>query len=176
MSQDELLDALVKAAIELAITRHDLVDDCGDSVDVDAITLDVCNALKGIDTCDQTPASEWTEVRSRLSKGLPYGVPKASGVHCSCDHGCTSRFQMRARHGDPIAYKGAVVRVWMDGFINSDEALAAAAKYKTEYEAAPETETIAIDGDGRVGSRCPACGLPQFPCPSGLTCANGHGY
>lgn len=26
------------------------------------------------------------------------------------------------------------------------------------------------------GMFCPACGQPQFKCPSGITCKNGHGY
>ncbi len=24
--------------------------------------------------------------------------------------------------------------------------------------------------------KCPDCGEPQFECPSGTTCSNGHGY
>lgn len=31
-------------------------------------------------------------------------------------------------------------------------------------------------GCGKVVRFCPDCGEPQFPCPSGIVCKNGHGY
>lgn len=60
-SKAEVFD-LVKAAVGLAITRHDLGTDdgelTGDEKAIDEIATDTWNALRGIDTCDGTPAKE----------------------------------------------------------------------------------------------------------------------
>lgn len=47
--------------------------------------------------------------------------------------------QLRAAHGTPDEFAQACLRAANDLFITDDEARAATAKYRAEYEAAPDT-------------------------------------
>ena len=54
-----------------------------------------------------------------------------------CDAGCTTRAQMRERHGHPDKFAIACYAA-VPGFISVDEAEAGIARYRARYEAAPE--------------------------------------
>jgi hypothetical protein len=56
---------LVKAAVHLAILRHDLGDD---DMDIDAILEDTANAVRGIDTCAEEPITEWEALRAAIDR------------------------------------------------------------------------------------------------------------
>ena len=69
------LVALIKAAVELAIVRHQLMDEDGLPVANPSarsdIAADVANAVRGIDTCEGTPVPEWTAIFAKLPPGRP---------------------------------------------------------------------------------------------------------
>lgn len=67
------LIALIKAAVELAIIRHQLIDEDGvlDSPVVADIAADAANAVRGIDTCAGKPIPEWTAIFAKLPPGRP---------------------------------------------------------------------------------------------------------
>ncbi len=58
---------------------------------------------------------------------------------CSCEKKCPDRVTMRANHGNPEAFGESLQRAWADLFITMDEMAAANARYRSEYESAPET-------------------------------------
>lgn len=48
--------------------------------------------------------------------------------------------QLRAEHGTPEEFEAAVIRAANDLFVTDDEARAAIARYRAQYEAAPRGE------------------------------------
>jgi hypothetical protein len=58
------VEALVKAAIRLAILRHDMGNEDGEYTNEQAAEIadDTWDALQGIGTCDAGPAKELTDV------------------------------------------------------------------------------------------------------------------
>lgn len=59
-------DALVRAAVTIAIQRYDLSSDTGynleDPEEVDAMVLDLQGALRGEGTCSDGPCAEWKAI------------------------------------------------------------------------------------------------------------------
>jgi hypothetical protein len=53
---------------------------------------------------------------------------------------------------------------------------------RAKWYGVPVKNGVLSEADGalvepvELGTFCPECGLPQWRCPSGLTCDNGHGY
>jgi hypothetical protein len=57
---------------------------------------------------------------------------------CKCEHGCTTKAELKKRHGTPREFELAVERAYADGYLNSyAEAYEAFTSYQREYEAAP---------------------------------------
>jgi len=54
-----------------------------------------------------------------------------------CDH--LTREAKRAAHGTPEAFEAVVWKAQADGFVTIEEAVASIARYRSEYDAAPET-------------------------------------
>jgi hypothetical protein len=69
------------------------------------------------------------------------GRPLRPGV-CSCAFGCRSREEMRARHGDPEQFLGALTRAFDAGDISFNEAERANLKYRAEWHEAPERTAV----------------------------------
>ena len=65
-----------------------------------------------------------------------------NGPHfCSCHHGCRSREEMRKRHGTPDKHAINVYAA-VPSFISVTEANAGIARYRAEYDAAPESAEV----------------------------------
>jgi hypothetical protein len=62
--------------------------------------------------------------------------------------GKPTKEELRQKHGTPAEFEAAVIRAANDLFCTDDEARAAIAKYRAEYEAAPSDRTPrAKDGE-----------------------------
>jgi hypothetical protein len=57
---------------------------------------------------------------------------------CSCELGCRSREEMRARHGTPSEFENGLADAIGDGMISLHEAELANRKYRKEWAEAPE--------------------------------------
>jgi hypothetical protein len=71
---EQKLVALIKAAVELAIIRHSLIDE--DDLAA-AIAQDAANAVRGIDTCAEHPIPEWSTIFAHKPKGRPRSITPA---------------------------------------------------------------------------------------------------
>jgi hypothetical protein len=58
---------------------------------------------------------------------------------CKCDYGCTTRDELRQRHGTPREFELAVESAYADGYLGQDYAAAhkAFTDYRRMYETAP---------------------------------------
>lgn len=73
----------------------------------------------------------------RIYEELEYVDTRTDDTSKCCDAGCTTRAEMRERHGDPDKFAVSCFAA-VPAFISVDEANAAIERYRGVYSVAPE--------------------------------------